>query len=390
MVKMNFNLQGLNETSNHLDELKNIIDMKDSKYVILSTAFLNQKGVSLIEDLIRKSSKKFIFFVGVRNGVTTSQGVSKLLDLGADIYIVDTGLNHRILHHKLFIAYNKNKYRINIGSANLTRGGLLNNIEASVTLEGSFPNKDITDIITTFKNLSSNYPENVFKISNNEDIDTAVRNGQLENENIKKERIKGSSSIIKNKNLIPPMKLPKFQTNEINTKKRKDKTIENPSIQTKQLITLTSNTFKLKEIWHSKPLSSRDLNIKVNNSKTNSTGSILLKKGQYDIDQRTYFRHEAFKNLKWTPRKERNYFEDAEAEFYLIIEGIEYGLVNLKLKHDSRTNTKTYHQKQGMTHLHWGDAKVFISNPDLLQKEMKIYAILERKNQFVIKIQNQF
>lgn len=161
-------------------------------------------------------------------------------------------------------------------------------------------------------------------------------------------------------------------------------------MQTEQLITLTSNTFKLKEIWHSKPLTSRDLNIKANNSKTNSTGSMLLKKGQYDIDQRRYFRHEAFKNLKWIPRNERNYFEDAEAEFYLIIEGIEYGLVNLKLKHDSRTNTKTYHQKQGMTHLHWGDAKMFISNPDLLQKEMKIYAILDRNNEFVIKIQDQF
>ena len=200
MVKMNFNLQGLNKTSNHLDELKNIIDMKDSKHVILSTAFLNQKGVSLIED---------------------SQGISKLLDLGVEIYIVDTGLNHRILHHKLFIAYNKYEYRINIGSANLTRGGLLNNIEASVTLEGSFPDKNITDIITTFKNLSPNYPENVFKISNYEDIDTALRNGQLENENIKKERIKGSSSIIKNENLTPPMNLPKFQTNEINTEKIK-------------------------------------------------------------------------------------------------------------------------------------------------------------------------
>lgn len=221
MVKMNFNLQGLNKTSNHLDELKNIIDMKDSKHVILSTAFLNQKGVSLIEDSIRKSSKNFTFFIGVRNGVTTSQGISKLLDLGVEIYIVDTGLNHRILHHKLFIAYNKYEYRINIGSANLTRGGLLNNIEASVTLEGSFPDKNITDIITTFKNLSPNYPENVFKISNYEDIDTALRNGQLENENIKKERIKGSSSIIKNENLTPPMNLPKFQTNEINTEKIK-------------------------------------------------------------------------------------------------------------------------------------------------------------------------
>ncbi|MFI3547382.1 phospholipase D family protein [Mammaliicoccus sciuri] len=394
MIDINFTLQGLKEKSNHLDELNSIIKMKDATHLILSTAFINKKGVSLIEESIRSSRKKTTFFVGVRNGVTTSQGISKLIDLGAEVYIIDTGLNHRIHHHKVFIAYNESTYRINVGSANLTRGGLLNNIEASVTFEGKFPQEDITNIITTFTELKTNYPENIFKISSYKDINIALKNGQLEDEDILKEIAKGSSSIENYHNLIPPMKLPNFESGKENYKKgsNKIKSSKPSEIIPDQIVTLTNSTFEIKEIWHSKPLKARDLNIKTNKkSKTNSTGSMLLKKGQYDnIDQRTYFREEAFSNLKWITRKEKKYFEDAEAGFHLIIEGIEYGLVNIKLKHDTRTNTKSYIQNQGMTHLHWGEAKSIISNSDLLEKEMKIYEVLGKENEFVIKIQDHF
>ncbi len=393
MNDINFIFQGLNKTSNHLDELKNIIEMKGATHIILSTAFLNEKGVSLIEESICSSSNKITIFAGVRNGVTTSQGISKLLDLGVEVYIIDTGLNHRIHHHKIFIAYNESKYRINVGSANLTRGGLLNNIEASVTFEGNFPHEDVTSTITLFNKLKSEYPENIYKISDYEDVNTALKNGQLEDEDMRKEIIKGSSSIPNHHNLIPSMKLPNFSSKIDNSTKgnEENKSNEPTKVQLDQLVTLPNSTFELKEIWHSKPLTARDLNVKTKKeSNTNSTGSMLLKRGQYNIDQRTYFRHKAFSNLKWAPRKGKTYFEEATAGFYLIIEGIEYGLVNIKIKHDSRTNTKTYYQKQGMTHLHWGDAKSIISNPDLLEKEMKIYEVLGKENKFVIKIQDQF
>lgn len=392
MTKISTSLQGLNNYDNHLDVIKSIIEMNDAKKVILSTAFINEKGVSLLEESINKFNKKITVFVGARNGVTTFQGISKLLDLNVEIYLIDTGLNHRIHHQKLYIAYNQDKYILNCGSANLTTGGLLNNIEVSVTVEGKLPDDNIDSLLETFNTLNSNYPKNIINIKSHEDIRTAFKNGQLEDESIKREIIKGTASSTKNNSLIPKMNLPKFDTAKKYTLKSKQNKLksDNTSITNKNTIILSHDTIITKEIWHSKPLTPRDLNIKVNNANTNSTGSMLLKKGQYDIDQRRYFRHEAFRSLTWTKRVDKEYFEDAEAKFFILIEGIDYGSVILRLKHDARTDTKTYLQKQGMTHLHWGDAKPLISKPQLLGKEMKIFSVSGKNDEFLIEIKDLF
>ena len=127
------------------------------------------------------------------------------------------------------------------------------------------------------------------------------------------------------------------------------------------------------EIWKSKPLVRRDLNLP-DNKGTNPTGSMLLKKGQYNIDQQSYFRYEAFANHEWTSRKGKpSYFEYAEVNFRFLVNGIDYGIHRLEIKFDSRTNTATYLQKQPMASISWGECKQFLANEALLERTMTIY-----------------
>lgn len=390
MENLQFTLQGLNSDANHFETIKNIINMDEATHIILSTAFLNERGVTLLENSLKANSEKITVFAGARNGVTTYQGIKRLLDLNIKVYIIDTGYVNRIHHQKVFIAYNNKRVRFNMGSANLTAGGLLNNIESSVTIETNADNNDISDLIKSFNSLKINYPENVIKISSYTELDSAKEKGQLEDEMIRREIVKGTSKLSNKVTLTPPMNLP---TMKINSENKSSKIKSPKQLVTsipQQSITLKNYSLALHEIWHSKPLSTRDLNIKSENANTNTTGSMLLKKGLSDINQQTYFRHEAFSKLKWTPRVNKPHFEDAEANFHLIIEGIDYGIITLQIKHDTRTNTATYKQNQGMTHLHWGKAKSFISNSKLLEKEMKIYSVDGKNDEFVIKIQDIF
>ena len=127
------------------------------------------------------------------------------------------------------------------------------------------------------------------------------------------------------------------------------------------------------EIWKSKPLVRRDLNLP-DSKGTNPTGSMLLKKGLYDIDQQTYFRYEAFANHEWTSRKGKpSYFEYAEVNFRFVVNGIDYGVHRLEIKFDSRTNTATYLQKQPMASISWGECKQFLASE--VETRHKFYGI---------------
>ena len=100
---------------------------------------------------------------------------------------------------------------------------------------------------------------------------------------------------------------------------------------------------------------------------------MLWKKGAAeDIDQRHFFRDEAFAGLDWKTDASLPHYERCTADFHIVVKGINCGKFNLKLSHNTRTNTATYKQKNAMTQVHWADAHGVIAKRDLLGRTMSL------------------
>ena len=146
-----------------------------------------------------------------------------------------------------------------------------------------------------------------------------------------------------------------------------------------------SDQFEL--LWESKALTERDLNIP-RGTNTNPTGSMGMKKGNCDVDQRSYFRNNVFQHLDWQDFNARSgaLQEQTTATFKLNIHGEDRGDFKLRITHDPRTDTESYAQKNMMTHLHWGDAKGIIANREYLGKFMRLYRSKKDKKYFLLTI----
>jgi len=117
---------------------------------------------------------------------------------------------------------------------------------------------------------------------------------------------------------------------------------------------------------------------------------MLLKKGLFDeIDQRHYFREVVFPNLTWvrdaSPRTA--HMERTQAEFELRIKGISHGVYNLQLSHNTRTDTRTYEQRNATTQIHWGEVLPLIASRDLLGRTLRLLGSEGGVGPFVIEIE---
>lgn len=393
MAIVRYLTQGLDEEKNHLREIKKIIGSNEFKKIIISTAYLREKAVVLLEDKLHENSNKTIVLIGIRNGVTSVQALNKLLDTKVKIYAVDTGSNNTIFHVKNYVGFNDIKATVINGSANFTPSGFLKNIEGSsiiqLNLNVAEDKEYLETIINDTNRLINEYPENVLKITSKKEINQLFEDGRLVDEN-KSAFIKNIGKSRKNENLVPKMQL---KVERILIKSKKEVKKEKNSVELvgevvdNKSVVILDEPMEIIQVWRSKGLTERDLNVP-SNKNANSTGSMLLKKGQYKIDQQTYFRKIVFKDLQWKLRSDKaDYFEFATTQFYFVIDGINYGKRELELKYDTRTNTKTYLQKQPMMHLIWGSAKSLISNRNLLGKEMTLYKVKGTNNEFLINIE---
>jgi hypothetical protein len=112
-----------------------------------------------------------------------------------------------------------------------------------------------------------------------------------------------------------------------------------------------------------------------------------LKKGALEnIDQRHYFRDEAFADLTWTPDAQPSKWERAHAKFELVIKNLNYGVFDLQLSHNTDEKGRSYKQKNFMTQLHWGDAKKHVAKPDLLGRILYLYRKDTAPPEFMIEI----
>jgi len=161
-----------------LEALKRLLSVPDPKRVIFSVAYLTKSGIKLIEDDLKRLAGRVRVFAGIRNKITSRQGLALLLDFGAELFVVDTGgcppQVEVTYHPKLYLAISTTKTHLVVGSANLTMGGLKNNIEASieVTLDPTDPDALRFQQATEeqFDALPDRFPDNVIAITSQADL----------------------------------------------------------------------------------------------------------------------------------------------------------------------------------------------------------------------------
>ena len=385
----NFILQAVTE-QNHISAINELLSATDSEDIIFSSAFMTEAGLSVLEESLKPVAAKATVFAGIRNGITTAQGLERALTIGCKVMAVDTGSRLRIFHPKLYFSRSAAEACLIIGSANLTLGGLNSNIEASLCQSLALSDTDdaaLADQVSQkFAAMIADYPEHVFQIENTDQIDDLLVTGRVIDEGVTRRPEASGASADREGDQLPRMKL---KTPPIRSKKSAKKVVAKLQPATAPITdsgkAVRSPDSGLELVWESSPLVRRDLDIPLA-SGTNLTGSMLLKKGNSDIDQQTYFRASVFNDLDWKPDDRTAGKELAEADFQIIIRGVDYGVHTLTVTNDTRTNTRSYEQKQPMSAIRWGEARPLIAKSDLLERTMLIYKDDSEDGLFVIAI----
>lgn len=413
MAKSKFILQGFTPR-NHIEAVRRLFEVDGLDRVIMSVAFANQGGVELLVPQIKPVGSKVTAFVGIRNPITSRQALARLLELGVRLIAVDSGSPNVLFHPKLYFASGGEEARLVIGSANLTAGGLNNNIEASMATDFDLSNEDdcalADEIEKEFDDSLTKFPANVFAVeteaafqalqdSNRVIDETAIRErseAQKEAEAETGAETSGETSegttgsIAPIKLLVTPIRSPARRTggSAVLTPPAPGHGAMAPATPVAPATPPAPAAPALELVWRSGPLSERDLNIP-RGSNTALTGSMLFKQGRYAyIDQRHYFRDDVFRTLTWRPdaRPNRRHLERASARFTIIIDGIDQGEYRLRLTHNSDTSSRAYEQSNSMTQIHWEGVTHIIRDRALLGKTMKLYRDNNDPEHFTIEI----
>ena len=403
-MKKRFVLQGITQ-DNHLDEIRDAISIENVSRIIISVAFLNRRGFSLLRDILEPVAGKTVILAGIRNGITSAQGLLACVECGCKTYTVDTGSRRVVFHPKIYMSKNREEARLILGSANLTVGGLNSNIEASLKVVADLSMADdaalVADLEAKIDGMVSDFPDHVMEITALDKLDKIkmlLSSGRLIDESIRPAPSQGRPSGNRDLDAVPRMKLDRKQLKLATAPPIEGKVGEiAPDGASEDAETPNAPALpvpgspiydQIDLVWESKPLARRPLNIPAKPG-TNPTGSMFFTKGQIaGIDQRHYFRETVFGALDWQhdDADKKAHLERAEAKFYIIIKGVNYGVFDMTLTHDSRTDSKAYKQRNSLTQLHWGRVKPLIARKDLLDRTMFLYRDNKQPNFFILEI----
>jgi HKD family nuclease len=388
MARLELILQAVTQAT-HAQSIRALLNRIAARSVLISVGFVSEAGVEALEPALGRAAARSRFFIGIRNGITTVQGVKRLLRLRTRVYAVDTGSRDTIFHPKLYMAASDRDAGLVIGSANLTHQGLHNNIEAStlVTLDlaDAHDRAFVDNTERSFDNVIRNFPQHVFQIDDEAHADALFEAGRLTDETIIPAPLVVDVVRRGNRDKLPRMALHRVARRLLRPVRRVP-AARRAGAPARAAALPATPILDYYRVWESKALSKRDLNVPTGTT-TNKTGSILLKKGAMeDIDQRHFFREEIFAGLVWTPDPKRTHLERARAKFELIVKGLNYGDFMLRLTHNTDVHSRTYEEKNGMTHLSWGDAKEIVGKNDLLGRTMTLYRKDTTPPEFLIAI----
>ncbi len=398
MHKKSFVFQGFT-TNTHANAVRDLFTVPKIKRVVLSVAFVSESGVQQIEPELRIYAKQLTVFAGIRNDITSHQGLSLLHSITKKLYAVDTGSRKLIFHPKMYMVRGEAYARLLIGSANLTLGGLNNNIEAGMVLDFDLSLADdlavIDEIEKQLFGLPDEYPENVILVKKITDLDHMLAGGRLADEmaitpprpTTSADGSSGSDTVPRIKLKVPPIRRAITKAKAVLKNppqaKKPAGTKKGATVATVNIVATVGIEFEL--VWESKPLTRRDLNIP-NEKGTNKTGSINLDKGLLpsDVDHRHYFRDDIFSNLAWAERTAT--VEEAFAKFQLVLKGISYGEFDLAIRHTTGTSSEAYKQKNAMTRLSWGPMREYIARPDLIGSTLALFRDKVDPTRFVLEM----
>jgi HKD family nuclease len=398
MATKEFILQGFTART-HGAAVRELFDVEDIKQVLLSVAFVMESGVQQIEDKLKAHGAQVSVYAGIRNDITSHQGLALLHSIaGSKLYIIDTGRRNVIFHPKLYLVRGKARARLLVGSANLTLGGLNNNIEAGMLLDfdlADAADKAVVDgIESQFAALPSEWPENVVKVGAISELDAMLASGRLVDEMAEiPPRPATSAGGAGASDTTPRIKLKVIPLRRALAKasaapkKPKAPKAATPALAgapAPKAIPATVGV-EIELVWESKPLTRRDLTIP-NAAGTHATGSVNLDKGLLPeaVDHRSYFRDNVFPALAWAKRSPT--VDEAYAKFQLVLKGISYGEFDLAIRHTTSTTSTAYHQKNAMTRLSWGPMRDFIARPDLIDGTLALYRDKVDPTRFVLEI----
>lgn len=148
-----------NNSSNHLTAI--LKHFEEAEEVWMATAFLKMSGLNLLLSSIKKhikQNKPIHIIAGQNFGLTEPEALRKLYDefggySKAKFYLDKAEGSQSIFHPKLFIFKKDSKGIIVSGSANITKGGLTTNKEASLQVEESISSSIWKETITYFEEM---------------------------------------------------------------------------------------------------------------------------------------------------------------------------------------------------------------------------------------------
>lgn len=398
MAKKEFILQGFTART-HVAALQELFDVPAIRRVVLSVAFVSESGVEQIEDKLRLCASQLFVLAGIRNEITSYQGLRRLLEIGGELYVVDTGSRSTVFHPKVYLVRGNANARMIVGSANLTLGGLNNNIEAGMLLD--FDLADMADkafvdrVEAQLTAVTTDYPEHVTKIEAAAVLDGMLAGGRLVDEMVVPPPRLATSA--RGGGVSDPVPRIRLMTVPLRRASRKARVAPITSKISKAAKSATPTTtpapapapapvgVEFELVWESKPLTRRDLTIPTA-SNTNQTGSINLDKGLLpeEVDHRHYFRDDVFLHLTWASKSPT--VDVASAKFQLVLKGINYGEYDLSLHHTNSTTSKTYTQRNAMTRLSWGPMREYVARPDLIDRTLALYRDRIDPTRFIMEI----
>jgi hypothetical protein len=360
----------------HGPALRDLLDDPDLGHFLFAAAFVRSAGVDLIEPSLKKRGGAVTFFAGINNGVTSVQGLTSLVNAGASVFTFDTGSTARIFHPKIFLGWGEARARLIIGSANLTLGGLGNNIEASVALDLDLKDgvhKAFVEAVRAhFAGVQKDHPDHCAAAGTLLVLQALYEDGRLEDEDLLPE----VPEVPSGKSSKPP---PAGGTKltAINLPWTKAKPPKKPAPAPGKpaapvgpgAVAATAAHGPL--VWAKASLKGTDAQ-QPPTANTNPTGNLRLAAAQFQqggkvIDKNTYFRKTVFGGLTWSKSKTTEY---ATGSFNIVRSGKLLGSFDLKLSHDLK---RVANQNNVPTVLHWGDAIDVVRKANVKGLTLRLY-----------------
>jgi hypothetical protein len=397
MAHREFILQGFTPRT-HAAAVRELLGIQSIERVVLSVAFVNESGVELIAGALAPLADRTTVFAGIRNDITSHQGLTKLHEMGVDLYTVDTGSRNIIFHPKLYLVRNPDQARLIVGSANLTLGGLNNNIEAGMVLGFDLHESDDKAAVTAgieaqLDALPGDYPRHVVRVTASPQLDEFLAAGLLVDEMALPPPHPGTAARIgaRDRATAIALKVVRRRRALLRGTAAPRAAPMTPAAPRRRRAPARAGVpsvpgVEVELVWESKPLTRRDLTIPTA-AGTHATGSINLDKGllQEEVDHRHYFRDEVFEHLAWALTPSGS-VEETYAKFQLVLKGISYGEFDLRIAHTTSTTSRSYQQRNAMTRLSWGPMRDRIAHEDLIDRTLALYRDRADPTRFVLEI----